>query len=77
MHRIEKAPYGYRLVIEGFLGPSEADAMLAGLQALDHRSRLAGIDDDGAPVRHQPTTTLTRRWDRSSIGPFGGTPTCQ
>ena len=35
MHRIEKAPYGYRLVIEGFLGPSEADAMLAGLQALE------------------------------------------
>lgn len=33
MHRIEETPYGYRLGIEDFLGPDEADAMLADLKA--------------------------------------------
>jgi hypothetical protein len=36
MHRIEETPYGYRLVIEDFLGPGEADAMLSDLQATVH-----------------------------------------
>lgn len=34
MHRIEETPYGYRLTIEGFLGPDEADSMLSGVRAL-------------------------------------------
>jgi hypothetical protein len=32
-HRIEETPYGYRLVVEDFLGPHEADAMLSGVKA--------------------------------------------
>jgi hypothetical protein len=32
MHRIEETPYGYRLGIEDFLGPDEADAMLSDLK---------------------------------------------
>jgi hypothetical protein len=34
MHWIEETPYGYRLVIEDFLGPNEADSMLSDVQAL-------------------------------------------
>ena len=33
MYWIEETPYGHRLVIEDFLGPDEADAMLSGLKA--------------------------------------------
>lgn len=33
MHRIEETPYGYRLVVEDFLGPDEADSMLSDLKA--------------------------------------------
>ena len=33
MHRIEETPYGYRLVVEDFLGPHEADSLLSGVKA--------------------------------------------
>ncbi|HEV2846301.1 MAG TPA: hypothetical protein VG477_15700 [Thermoanaerobaculia bacterium] len=33
MHRIEETPYGYRLVVEDFLGPQEADSLLSGVKA--------------------------------------------
>lgn len=33
MHRIEETPYGHRLIVEGFLGPDEADSMLSDLKA--------------------------------------------